>query len=292
MRPKLKRILNLTGGALAIVGIVFVALRLHEYAADIDFERLDWAGWLAVGGFSLIYCLSNLMLAMGWWNLLGNLGAVTSRLWAVKTYGISQIAKYVPGNIFHLAGRQAMGMASGVAGRPLAKSAVWELASISGTGVLFGVLALPLIVPGLPTEVGVLSFLATMGLVAVVLWRFVGPPVARAFGWYMFFLAISGFLFAAVVDLLSKSPEISGTPWLLLCGAYVLAWLAGLITPGAPAGVGVRELVLLFMLKGVVGEPDLLLAVVLGRIVTVCGDVECFTIVLLTNFVTRIFEKG
>ncbi|MDZ7598490.1 MAG: hypothetical protein U5J82_09410 [Desulfobacterales bacterium] len=29
-----------------------------------------------------------------------------------------------------------------------------------------------------------------------------------------------------------------------LCGAYVIAWLAGLVTPGAPAGVGVRELVL------------------------------------------------
>jgi uncharacterized membrane protein YeaQ/YmgE (transglycosylase-associated protein family) len=39
----------------------------------------------------------------------------------------------------------------------------------------------------------------------------------------------------------------------VICGAYVVAWLAGLLTPGAPA--------------------DLLTAIVLGRIVTVFGDV-------------------
>ena len=31
-------------------------------------------------------------------------------------------------------------------------------------------------------------------------------------------------------------------------GAYVIAWLAGLVTPGAPAGVGVRELVMYALL--------------------------------------------
>ncbi len=57
-----------------------------------------------------------------------------------------------------------------------------------------------------------------------------------------------------------------------LVGAFVISWLVGLITPGAPAGVGVRELVLLFLLKGVVAEVDLLLAVALGRVITVIGD--------------------
>lgn len=64
--------------------------------------------------------------------------------------------------------------------------------------------------------------------------------------------------------------------WIPLSGVYVLAWLAGLVTPGAPAGVGVRELVLLFLLKGIVAEADLLLAVVLGRVVTVVGDFGFF----------------
>jgi uncharacterized membrane protein YbhN (UPF0104 family) len=62
----------------------------------------------------------------------------------------------------------------------------------------------------------------------------------------------------------------------LICGAFVITWLAGSVTPGAPAGIGVRELVLLFLLKGLVLESDLLLAVLLSRVVTVAGDVLFF----------------
>jgi uncharacterized membrane protein YbhN (UPF0104 family) len=46
----------------------------------------------------------------------------------------------------------------------------------------------------------------------------------------------------------------------------VIAWLAGLVITGAPAGVGVRELVPLYLLEGYVMETNLLLAVVLGRL--------------------------
>ena len=68
-----------------------------------------------------------------------------------------------------------------------------------------------------------------------------------------------------------------------MIGAYVLAWLAGLVTPGAPAGVGVRELVLLALLKGSVGQTELLLAVLLGRLVTVGGDVAFLGMALMMN---------
>ena len=80
------------------------------------------------------------MLAYAWWNLLEQFGASVSKRWAAKIYGLSQLAKYVPGNIFHLAGRQAMGMSAGVGGRILAKSALWELGIILIAGAVFGFL--------------------------------------------------------------------------------------------------------------------------------------------------------
>lgn len=281
MRPILKRTLHWGGSAAAIAGIIFVALRLHDYGAEIDFARFDLTAWSVVAVLALIYGLSNLMLALAWWNLLGQFGACTSRRWAVRAYGISQIAKYVPGNIFHLAGRQAMGMAAGLAGWPLAKSAVWELGLISVAGGLFGLLALPLL-PHMPVMAGAGIFAAALGIVALLLKRYVGPPVARAFGWHAAFLALSGLLFVGLIELLAESGS-EGLLVLPVIGAYVLAWLAGLVTPGAPAGLGVRELVLLFLLNGVVGEADLLFAVVLGRVVTVCGDVLFFFFVGVRN---------
>jgi uncharacterized membrane protein YbhN (UPF0104 family) len=77
----------------------------------------------------------------------------------------------------------------------------------------------------------------------------------------------------------------------VLCGSYVIAWLAGLITPGAPAGVGVRELVLLFLLGEQIPAADLLLAVVLGRIVTVVGDLLFFTAVSTSKGFRSIMTK-
>lgn len=283
MRPAVKRALHWGGSALAIAGIVFVALRLRDNGAELDFARFNLTAWSWVAALALIYGLSNLMLALAWWNLLGQFGTRTSRRWAVRVYGISQIARYVPGNIFHLAGRQAMGMAAGLAGRPLAKSAVWELGLISATGGLFGLLALPLWLPALPMMASAGLFALLMGVAAVLIRHFIGLRAVRAFGWYTGFLAISGLLFVALIELLADNPGAGIGFWLTLGGAYILAWLAGLVTPGAPAGVGVRELVLLFFLKGVVGETELLLAVLLGRVVTVAGDLGFFSVSFLMN---------
>lgn len=279
----LKRALHWAGSALALLGIAFVALRLRDYGAELDFSRFDTGRWSVVAGFALIYGLANLMLSLAWWNLLEQFGASVSRRWAIKTYGISQLAKYVPGNIFHLAGRQAMGMAAGVSGWALAKSSVWELGLISFSGAVFGLLALPLLMPDLPEMISVGMFATVIVMAATLFWRYAGLPVAHAFGWHVSFLAISGLLFTGLIALQGGMLGISGFKWLLLCGAYVLAWLIGLVTPGAPAGVGVRELVLLFLLKGEISEAELVLVVLLGRMVTVGGDVLIYIISLLMN---------
>jgi glycosyltransferase 2 family protein len=277
----LKRYLHWAGSALAAVGIIFVAIRLRDYSGQIDLKDFGRELWWVVGGCALVYGLSNAMLALAWWNLLRQFGTDPSRRWAIRTYGISQLAKYVPGNIFHLAGRQAIGMAAGVPGWSLAKSSIWELGLIALAGSLFGLLALPLVFASLPLQLGVSGFVLAVMIVAAVLRTSFGPAAVWAFGWYVGFLAMSGVLFVSLIGATFPSAVASGANWIVLCGAYVLAWLAGLLTPGAPAGVGVRELVLLFLLKGLVGESELLLAVVLGRVVTVVGDLLFFVIASL-----------
>lgn len=280
MRPILKRTLHWGGSAVAIAGIVFVALRLYGYGAEIDFARFDLMAWSWVAALALIYGLSNLMLALAWWNLLGQFGARTSRRWAVRVYGISQIAKYVPGNIFHLAGRQAMGMTAGVAARALAQSALWELGLLALAGALFGFLAAPLLWSTLPVLVSAGAFGAmTVGTV-IVLRRLLSPAVSTALIWQIIFLIVSGALFIGILTIVAPA-AIAVSIFPALCGAYVIAWLVGLVTPGAPAGVGVRELVLLYLLTGIIGEADLLLTVILGRVVTVLGDAGFFALTLL-----------
>jgi hypothetical protein len=274
----MKKYMHWFGSAIAVIGIFFVAIRLRDYSDQIDFKDLGWEIWWAVGGCAVAYCLANNLMALAWWNLLVQFGAVTPRRWAIRTYGISQLAKYVPGNIFHLAGRQAMGMAAGVPGWALAKSTFWELGFLAIAGSLFGALVLPLLVTWLPLELGAAAFVLTLAVVAGALAIYFGPAALRAFALYVSFVTMSGVLFVCLIETIFPSAVTSASGWIVLCSAYVVAWLIGLVTPGAPAGVGVRELILVFLLQGLVGESELLLTVVLGRVVTVTGDFLFFLV--------------
>lgn len=72
-----------------------------------------------------------------------------------------------------------------------------------------------------------------------------------------------------------------------IIGAYILAWLIGLITPGAPAGVGIREVILLYLFKNSINDQDLLLTILLGRMMTVSGDFIFYLIALTCGFLKR-----
>jgi len=275
-----KRILYCIGGGLGLVGVIFVARRLYSYSEELDFHRFDTFAWLLTGVLCVVYGAANLFLAAGWHKLLRYFQIRVSVKQAVRLFGLSQLAKYVPGNIFHLAGRQALAMANGLPAKPLAKSAVWELGGFVVAGALFSPIVLPLVFEPISVGLSLGGFAAALLCVWFMVRRLFSADVSNALLYQCCFLTISGAVFVAILGLVSpQSCSVSLVP--ALCGAYVISWLVGFVTPGAPAGVGVRELVLLFLLKGLVLEADLLLAVVLGRIVTVLGDLLFFLAALL-----------
>ena len=75
--------------------------------------------------------------------------------------------------------------------------------------------------------------------------------------------------FALQLDGAASSPELAQ-----LAIAFLLAWLAGYIIPGAPGGIGVRESALVLLLAGGAGDSNALaLALGLGmRCVNILGD--------------------
>jgi hypothetical protein len=292
MSPALQRSLHWVGSGLALTGIAFVAFRLYEYWGSLALSQITPVAWIAMAGLAMLYGTANLLLALAWWHLLAQFGVQVTRLWSIRVYGVCQLAKYVPGNIFHLAGRQAIGMAAGVSSGALAKSTFWELSLIALGGMLYGWLALPLLTPGLPPIASIILLLGTAWVVAYLLYRFIGSQVSVSFGWHMLFLAVSGGIFVTLLDVIVRNSELHAQAWPLIGGAYVVAWLVGLVTPGAPAGVGVRELILLLLIKGLVTDADLLMAVLLGRIVTVVGDLLFFMASFLIPAERCLLEKN
>ena len=273
VKPHFKKFLHLVGGCLGAAGVLFVAVRLHRYADQIAADRFSPSQWFFIALLAFIYGSANVLLATAWSRILVFLQLRAGRDWAVQAYGVSQLAKYVPGNVFQFAGRQAMGLAAGLAAGPLLRSTGYELGMLAAAGAFFGLLALPLWTAGAPEWAALLIFCACVVAIAQVLRRHVSRHLAAAWGFQLLFLALSGVVFWLVLAMVSAQWDL---PLASICGAYVLSWLLGLATPGAPAGVGVREAALLFMLGASVQPSHLLFAVVIGRIVTVCGDLLFF----------------
>lgn len=284
MHPLLKRCLHWAGAALGLAGVIFVAKRMFDSAGQIEFSSFGTGSWAIVAVLSVIFGFANCLLALGWWHILFSLHVRTPMRWAVRTYGISQLAKYVPGNVFHFASRQALGLAAGLPGGALVKSILWELVLASVAGVLFAVLALPLQWSQIPVPLSLLVFVSAFSMVGFSAHRWLGLPVVKALGCSALFLLLSSFVFVSTLSVVTAKGALEIELLPVYLGAYVVAWLAGLVTPGAPAGVGVRELVLLFMFGGRVVEAELLLAVIISRAITVVGDVGFYAWASFTSF--------
>jgi hypothetical protein len=277
-----KRILHWVGSSFAIVGVGFVALRLHDHWSSLDLSQISPLSWLVIAVLAMLYgMVSSLLFTLTWWNLLKSFDIHVTRLWAFHVYGVSQLAKYVPGNIFHLAGRQVMGMSVGAPSGKLLKSIIWELGLAATAGAMYGWLILPAILPEFSSLLSIILLVISVGVAVFLLSRLFGLLVSKAFGSLLLLQAISGGIFAILLDVVARDSQFSPQTWLLIGGSYIIAWLVGLVTPGAPAGAGVRELILLLLLKSIVKEADLLVAVVLGRIITVLGDVLFFMVAFL-----------
>jgi len=224
----------------------------------------------ALSCLALVYGAANFLLAQAWYNILLSLKSPLPLLRAVRIYAVSQLAKYVPGNVFQFAGRQALGLAAGLPAWSLLKSMVWELALISVCGAIFGALVTPLLFTRITPTIATLIFVAAIVAIifsAHILWN---SRIAVAIICYFIFLVISGFVFLGVLIVANHEP--TGVSTATIVGAFVVAWLFGLLTPGAPAGLGVREAILLVLLSDHVGDAKILLAAIVGRAITVLGD--------------------
>ena len=64
----------------------------------------------------------------------------------------------------------------------------------------------------------------------------------------------------------------------IIAGMFAAAWLAGFLAPGAPAGLGIREVLLVQVLSLAYPDPTALGATMILRVVTTLGDATAFVI--------------
>jgi hypothetical protein len=239
------------------------------------------------------------LLALAWHGMLSGLGVHRSRRELFGIVGITQFAKYVPGNVGQYIGRVGMSLARGMPARALAATVILETLLVIAAAVVIGVGTGVLSAAGSQVvrqhgwQLGLVAALAILAAIGLFMFRLIAPrllrrfapkyaptldgaliprqaTLARAFVLYCCMYLLVGLGLVLLAGFLL--PGASHDYWLLIA-AFALAWVVGFVTPGAPAGLGVREGLLLLMLAPVYGSASAGILVIALRIATTLGDV-------------------
>lgn len=299
MKTRWFRLAHLAGTALALAALIFIARRIWTSREALgEFWR---PGILpALFGAACLGFAGTVTLAFSWWILLRYYGGSKLNFReAFKLYGGTQIAKYIPGNVFQYAGRQVIGWRMGVSQGAMALSSIGEALGLCCVAAMLALagLAWSREASFFAGCLGGAACVAAFPLSQVLLkslsqwfpklvpespkttwrdeWRVLGP----AFAGQVAFLAAGALAFALCASLWGSAPAGQ------LLAACSIAWLAGFVTPGAPAGLGIREAILVMTLEGPLGRNGALAAAMLFRVAWTIADVALYltTLIMLGN---------
>jgi hypothetical protein len=253
------------GQALLVVGLIFLALRLRAtwHGGRIAPDRVFWPA--AVGAFAAAV-LTVIAAGLAWLNLLRLLGAPGGRS-VVPVYLVAQFAKYVPGGVWQFAGRAALARDVGIPARTTTVSMTVELVSALAAALVLALLALG--------AGGVAAACAVVVLVAVAArhsWpRLRRLPRAAVGGLFLYLPSVA--LSGVALWLVSRAilPRTGGSV-VFYVGAWAASWAVGLVAIFAPGGIGVREAVVVALLRRHVGTADATVVAAASRLVVTAGD--------------------
>lgn len=270
-----KPVITWIGRLLTVISIVYVSVVIYDYSQDLNLWAFIQEHYLTYLLLIVAYFIGNLLLALAWRFILDFLGSKLSVSVTMWFYGTSQISKYLPGNIAHLANRQIIGNELGIKQSILMKSTLWETLTMVAVASSFGVLLTNQYLA--LTSFNSLWLFGVFWLLVCVLTYFSNyRALLKIPLLYLLFFAISGGIFSLIFAS-SLDVQSYGFPqYWQLSGYFVLAWLVGFLAPGAPAGIGVREVTLIVLAGEIANAEALIAAVVLARSITVFGDLFFF----------------
>jgi uncharacterized membrane protein YbhN (UPF0104 family) len=249
---------------------------------------------------SLFFLLAALATVPAWRALLRSLGMPSIRLRAIlRIFSLTQIAKYLPGNVGHHVGRVALArMHLGIPTATTTLSIVQEGALVIAAAMLVGgaTVFAPHAGRSFDGELRALVAAAVVGGFGVLVLtnryrpRLAGPgvaawrtlllrtaptwhAVASALPWHVLVHLLNGI---AVAVIASAMVPLDAVGLAVLSGSYALSWVIGFLLPGAPGGLGVRESAFV-LLASSAWPPDVLLAMAtLSRVGTIVADLLLF----------------
>lgn len=284
--------------------ILFTILFFCYFALQ-QFDNFQWKASYFAPLFivSLIYLTINFIGACIWSLLLTGVKEQHQIPTIIRVFFISQIGKYTPGNIVHLIGRVANAKSVGIRATSVLYTLAFEVFLLVLSAALFATVTVSYSeLSVLPGYVPTLFQLLTIGLICVAitaLIMFFSPRLSERLGQSSILnipkvptlkiLALCVCLFWVCYLLLGFSLNflaenifaVEFNNIILISGIFTISFVAGFLTPGAPAGFGVREFMMILLLTPLYGELCAVGVAGLSRISQMLGDLFTFLIAVL-----------
>lgn len=274
----MRKLLYVFGSVLFVGSLVFVACNLAHNWTLIQSVRLDNPNLLLLS--MLAYGLSHISTAMAWPLTLYGMGQPMPLLIGIKIGLVAQIGKYLPGNVAHYLGRAALASDSGVSIRTSGISTAMELLSALLAAALVACVALAINPAPLAflhariediTATTIMTLLSVVTIIGAAYYIMRKGYGMKVFWGPVFYLGISFLLSGWSFSLILGAVGIKISAAAVI-SVFVLAWTLGFVVPGAPAGLGVREAILIAFLAPWATNGEALICAMLHRVITACID--------------------
>ncbi|MCU0549150.1 MAG: UPF0104 family protein [Leptolyngbya sp. Prado105] len=267
---------------LILGAVLFFLLRtLSTHWGEVAKIRIDARGiaclTIAVG----ITLFAHIFAGYVWAWILRLLSHPVSGAWGAKTYLTTNLAKYLPGNVWHFYGRIAAATKLGIPVESATLSIFLEPLLMISAGCCFVLIG--------TGSIAWLQIGITIAILIGIHPRFLNPvlrqvsklkqsnsmlqlekyPLVPLLG-EMGFLSLRAIGF--IVTVLALRP-VTWEQIPLLVGSFSWAWLVGLITPGLPGGIGVFEATIVAFLSPSFPSGQILAIIALYRLVNTLAEV-------------------
>lgn len=300
----MKRLLNLIGMLLVLISCYYFVRIVLEHASTLPTLKWNLKLYTVLAFATVIYCVATIIGGIKWYALLRSSGESIKVSKTLIIFSLSQFGKYIPGNIGQHIGRITLSKAQKLnasrviftmvleAGWLVVISSVLAIVTLLSEGKNYNRLG-----SGFPT-LGKIIFLAIGAIIVpfIVLKsvKELGSRFINKFGEKSTLPNIYTFLICSMLDITTfllmgivinilafGLYSIAQINILLLTGIFSFAWIAGFLMPGAPAGIGVREVILVSTLTPLYGTSSSMGITVFLRLVSTLGDFLIFIIALV-----------
>jgi len=298
-----KIIIKTVGNIVTLVAIVFVVKQLFS-------SGIDYRGIFSVNNIipiiTIIFSQAVLVLlnSYPWATLVTTISEKRiDYMDIIEVYTKSNIYKYVPGNVFQYIGRNELASKRNI---PHIKVAIATFLDVICNVISAFALSLFFLYDFTIKYIGeidikfililMIFFLVCITVIIVMKERIVNYLIEKnirftrkyiytffkCFLYYIFSMIITSLMYCIVVFGILKIP-ISFNLFINLFSAYILSWLVGFITPGAPAGIGIKEAVMVAVTGGLLNQPSIALSMIIIRILTTISDFIAYLIVSINR---------